>query len=58
MDIPPLDKPGFDLYADQRSRLIGSLTSMIVLTTIVVVLRLWSRKAARAGFWVGSLEWR
>ncbi|KAL8977121.1 MAG: hypothetical protein Q9205_007013, partial [Flavoplaca limonia] len=51
LDTPPLDDPNFDLYADQRGRIIGSCTAFIVLTTIVVVLRLLSRKLAHAGFW-------
>ncbi|CAL8579308.1 hypothetical protein XPA_005058 [Xanthoria parietina] len=51
LDSPPLDDPSFDLYADQRGRLIGSFTAFIVLTTITVVLRLLSRKLAHAGFW-------
>ena len=52
LDTPPLDDPNFDINADQRGRIIGCFTSFIVLTTIVVVLRLLSRKLARAGFWV------
>lgn len=52
LDTPPLDDPNFDPYADQRGRIIGSSTAFIVLTTIVVVLRLLSRKLAHAGFWV------
>ncbi|KAL8890628.1 MAG: hypothetical protein Q9192_005843 [Flavoplaca navasiana] len=51
LDAPPLDDPNFDLYADQRGRIIGSSTAFIVLTTVVVVLRLLSRKLAHAGFW-------
>lgn len=51
-DVPPLGEPGFDLYADQRGRIIGSLTSMIILTTLFTFLRLLSRRLARAGFWV------
>ncbi|KAL9003497.1 MAG: hypothetical protein Q9188_003638 [Gyalolechia gomerana] len=47
----PLDKRGFDLHADQRGRIIGSLTAIVVITTIVVALRLLSRRVARAGFW-------
>lgn len=47
----PLDKSGFDLHADQRGRIIASLTSIIVVTTVIVALRLLSRKVARAGFW-------
>ncbi|KAL8755696.1 MAG: hypothetical protein Q9184_004724 [Pyrenodesmia sp. 2 TL-2023] len=47
----PFDKPGFDLYADQRGRIIGSLTAILVITTIFTALRLLSRKLARAGFW-------
>ncbi|KAL8958011.1 MAG: hypothetical protein Q9183_005920, partial [Haloplaca sp. 2 TL-2023] len=47
----PLDDPNFDLHADQRGRLIGSLTSMIILTTVFTALRLVSRKLARAGLW-------
>ncbi|KAL8645707.1 MAG: hypothetical protein Q9226_007179 [Calogaya cf. arnoldii] len=51
LDTPPLDDPSFDLYGDQRSRIIGSSTAFIVLTTVIVALRLLSRKLAYAGFW-------
>ncbi len=47
----PFDKPGFDLYADQRGRIIGSLTAILIITTVFTALRLLSRKLARAGFW-------
>ncbi|KAI4187695.1 MAG: hypothetical protein L6R41_002641 [Letrouitia leprolyta] len=47
----PLDKPDFDLYADQTGRIIGSLSAILVITTLSVALRLLSRKLARAGFW-------
>ena len=53
-DLPPVGKPGFDLYADQRGRIIGSLAAIITLTVIFVFLRLLSRKLSRAGFWVRS----
>ncbi|KAL8847939.1 MAG: hypothetical protein Q9221_007004 [Calogaya cf. arnoldii] len=51
LDTPPLDDPTFDLYADQRGRIVGSSTAFIVLTTVIVALRLLSRKLAHAGFW-------
>ncbi len=51
-DLPPTDEPGFDLYADQRGRLIGTLTAVTTLTTTFVFLRLLSRKLSRAGYWV------
>ena len=43
---------GFDIHADERGRIIGSMVSIIVLTTLAVMLRFLSRKLARAGFWV------
>lgn len=48
----PLDKPGFNLYADQRGRIIGSCAAILSLTIIFVFLRLLSRKLSRAGYWV------
>lgn len=52
-DTPPYGKPGFDINGDQRGRIIGSLTSILVITITCVALRLISRKLSRAGFWVG-----
>lgn len=51
-EAPSLDRPGFDLYANQQGRIIGSLTAILIITTLSVALRLLSRKLARAGFWV------
>ncbi|MDI1491216.1 MAG: hypothetical protein OHK93_002423 [Ramalina farinacea] len=50
-ESPPLGKPGFDIHADQRGRIIGSLVATLVITDIFVVLRLVSRKLARVGYW-------
>lgn len=44
--------PGFDLYADQRGRIIGSSVAILSLSIIFVFLRLLSRKLSRAGYWV------
>ncbi|KAL8964186.1 MAG: hypothetical protein Q9197_006996, partial [Variospora fuerteventurae] len=52
MSGPPFDDPNFDLYADQRGRIIGSLTAIFIITTVTVALRILSRHLARAGFWV------
>lgn len=42
-----------DLYADdQRGRIIGSCVAIFVITDVFVLLRLVSRKLARAGYWV------
>ena len=57
MDVPPIGKPGFDLHADQRGRIIGSYAAIITLTIIFVFLRLLSRKLSRAGYWVSSKSW-
>ncbi|KAL9055066.1 MAG: hypothetical protein Q9206_003284 [Seirophora lacunosa] len=47
----PVDDPDFDLHADQRGRIIASLTAILVITTVTVALRILSRHLARAGFW-------
>lgn len=49
LEGPP--PPGIDIYADQRSRIIGSSVAIIVITITSVGLRLLSRKLSRAGFW-------
>ena len=49
--LPPVP-PGIDLKANRGPRVIGSTITFIVLPTIFVVLRLISRKVARAGYWV------
>ena len=54
MDDFATDKPGFDLYADQRGRIIGSCVAFISLSIVFVFLRLLSRKLSRAGYWVRS----
>lgn len=51
-DTPP---PGIDLNADQGTRLVGSMVTLIVLPTIFVIGRLISRKVARAGYWWDDL---
>lgn len=51
---PPIG-PGFDLYADQSTRLKASNIALIILPTIFVVLRLISRKVSRAGYWYDDL---
>ena len=48
-DHPP---DGMDINADQRGRIIGSCVAIFVITDISVLLRLVSRKLARAGYWV------
>ena len=48
-DTPP---PGIDLYADQKTRIIGSMVALIVLPTLFVIARLVSRKVSHAGYWV------
>ena len=55
IENPPLGKPGFDLHADQRGRIIGSCVAIIVLTITFVILRLLSRRLSRAGLWVRTL---
>ncbi|KAI4286587.1 MAG: hypothetical protein L6R35_004157 [Caloplaca aegaea] len=57
-NAPPFDDPNFDLYADQRGRIIGSLTAILIITTLTVALRILSRHLARAGFWPIPLLWR
>ena len=41
-----------DIHASQRGRIIGSCVAIFLITDIFVVLRLVSRKLARAGYWV------
>lgn len=48
----PLNKPGFDLYANQKGRIIAASAALIVLTTVFVLLRLLSRRLSRVGLWV------
>ena len=54
MSAPLDDSHPVDLHADERGRIIGTMVSIIVITTLAVVLRFMSRKLARAGFWVRS----
>jgi len=49
---PPHGRPGFDINADQRGRIMGSCVSIIVISITFVVLRMLSRKLSRAGYWV------
>ena len=46
------DDAGIDVNADQRGRIIGSCVAIFIITDIFVLLRLVSRKLARAGYWV------
>ena len=58
MSGPPpalLNKPGFNLYADQGDKILGTMIALIVLASIFVALRLISRHLARAGFWVSKI---
>ena len=48
---PPLNQPGFDLYATRQPRLVGVYVTLIVITTIFTSLRLCSRRVSDAGFW-------
>ena len=48
---PPINQPGFNLYADQGPHLIASMTALIILSTTFVSLRLLSRHMAHAGYW-------
>ena len=48
----PVDTSNIDIHADQRGRIIGTCVALIVVTDAFVVLRLVSRKLARAGYWV------
>lgn len=51
-DAPPIGQPGFNLYADQKGRILGSMIALLVLSTTFVMLRLLSRKLSKAGFWL------
>ncbi|KAI4188042.1 MAG: hypothetical protein L6R41_002419 [Letrouitia leprolyta] len=51
----PLNKPGFDLYANQKGRIIAASAALIVLTTVFVLLRLLSRRLSRVGLWWDDL---
>ena len=48
----PVGNAAVDIHADQRGRIIGSCVAIFVITDIFVLLRLVSRKLARAGYWV------
>ncbi|KAL8644847.1 MAG: hypothetical protein Q9210_007041 [Variospora velana] len=54
-DVPPIDEPGFDLYANQQGRIIASSIAFIILTTGFVSLRLLSRRLSGARFWWDDL---
>ena len=41
-----------DTHDDQRGRIIGSCVAIFIITDLFVLLRLVSRKFARAGYWV------
>ena len=55
---PPIGRAGFDLYANEGSRVIGSQATLLVLSTTFVALRLLSRKLSGAGFWVSLLAFK
>ena len=51
------DEPEMERQAEsQRGRIIGSCVAIFIITDIFVLLRLVSRKLARAGYWVRSLR--
>lgn len=52
MSAPPSNDPHFDIHANQRGRIIGTMVSLYVITTASVALRFLSRKLSRAGLWV------
>ena len=54
VDLPlfPVDNAQMDIHADQRGRIIGSCVAIFVITDVFILLRLVSRKLARAGYWV------
>ena len=49
---PPVGMTQIDLQDDQRGRIIGSCVAIFIITDCFVILRLVSRKLARAGYWV------
>ena len=49
---PPVE---MDVNASERGRIIGSSVAIFIITDIFVLLRLVSRKKARAGYWVSML---
>ena len=54
----PAGDAQIDIHADQRGRIIGSCVAIFIITDISVLLRLVSRKLARAGYWVSEpSEW-
>lgn len=52
---PPVDEPGFDLYASRKSTIQAANIVLIILPTIFVTLRLTSRFLAHAGLWLDDL---
>ena len=51
-DAPPVGQPGFNLHADQQGRIVGSMITLLILSTAFVMLRMLSRKLSKAGFWL------
>ena len=51
-DAPPVGQAGFKLHANQDTRLRASNIVFVLLPTAFVILRLVSRRIARAGYWV------
>ena len=54
-DAIPVGDADIDIEASQRGRIIGSCVAILVITDVFVLLRLVSRKLARAGYWVCSM---
>ena len=52
IDAPPVGQPGFNLHADQQGRIVGSMVTLLILSTSFVMLRLLSRKFSKAGVWL------
>ena len=50
------DEAEMEIHADQRGRVIGTCVAIFIITDTFVLLRLVSRKLARAGYWVRTLR--
>ena len=50
-----LNRPGYNINADQGDKILGTMITLIVLASTFVSLRLISRYLARAGFWVSKM---
>ncbi|KAL9581923.1 MAG: hypothetical protein Q9212_003598 [Teloschistes hypoglaucus] len=56
-DVPQFHAAGIDLHGDQRGRIIGACSAIVVLATIFIILRLFSRRLARWDDYLAVAAW-